>query len=51
MQVAPTDNGEVVRTDKTLRDPSGFPLGREETVRQVETLPDRATLSSIEDFW
>ncbi|XP_076436052.1 uncharacterized protein LOC143275662 [Babylonia areolata] len=51
-EVIPTDHGGIVRTEKTLKDSEGRPVGREEEVEEVEELgPDKATLSNIEDFW
>ena len=50
-QILPTKNGEIIKTEKTLKDSAGLPMGREETVERVENVPGKATLSSIEDFW
>lgn len=51
-EVIPTENGGIVRTEKTLKDLAGRPVGREETVEQVGTLPGKAgSFSSLEDLW
>ena len=50
-QVIPTDDGEIIKTEDVITDSSGTPVGRERTVEEVETLPGKDSLSSMEDFW
>lgn len=51
LQVIPTGTGSIVKTEGVLKDSEGRPVGHEEEVKEVETVPGKATLSSIEKFW
>nr|KAG5694668.1 hypothetical protein BaRGS_003946 [Batillaria attramentaria] len=50
-QVIPTDNGEIVETDVTLKNAAGDKVGEQETIKEVAAIPDRSSLSSLDKFW
>lgn len=50
-EVIPTNNGEIVKTDVTVKNAAGEKVAEEETVQQVSTIPDKASLSNIDRFW